>query len=115
MFGGRAPLFLPRPGEFIGYWRLRDWLRLLSFEVEGGRFGAYRPALRSQRWLDRFGWMDRVGDRWWPVFGSVYMVVAVKRLRGMRLVGLARRDRVKAPAAPAVVTQRSHSGHERET
>jgi SAM-dependent methyltransferase len=106
MFGGRTPLFLPRPGEFIGYWRLRDWLRLLSFEVEGGRFGAYRPPLASPRWLDRFAWMDRIGDRWWPVFGGVYMVVAVKRVRGMRLVGLAKRERVKAPAAPAVVTNR---------
>jgi SAM-dependent methyltransferase len=102
--GSKAALFLPRPGDFIGYWRLRDWLRLLSFEVEGGRFGAYRPALGSPGWLDRFAWMDRVGDRWWPVFGAVYMVVAVKRVRGMRLVGLARRERVKAPAAPAVVT-----------
>jgi hypothetical protein len=50
--------------------------------------------------------MDRIGDRWWPVFGGVYMVVAVKRVRGMRLVGLAKRERVKAPAAPAVVTNR---------
>jgi SAM-dependent methyltransferase len=104
--GGKAPLFLPRPGEFIGYWRLRDWLRLLSFEVEGGRFGAYRPALASERWLDRFAWMDRVGDRWWPVLGSVYMLVAVKRVRGMRLVGLAKRERVKAPAAATVATNR---------
>ena len=102
--GSKSPSFLPRPGEFIGYWRLRDWLRLLSFEVEGGRFGAYRPALGAQRWLDRFAWMDRVGDRWWPVFGAVYMVVAVKRVRGMRLVGLAKRERTKAVAAPAVVT-----------
>jgi SAM-dependent methyltransferase len=114
MFGGKAPLFLPRPGEFIGYWRLRDWLRLLSFEVEGGRFGAYRPALASPRWLERFSWMDGVGDRWWPVFGAVYMVVAVKRLRGMRLVGLVKRERVKAPAAPAVLTN-SRRRRERET
>lgn len=105
--GSKAPLFLPRPGDFIGYWRLRDWLRLLSFEVEGGRFGAYRPALGSPGWLERFAWMDRIGDRWWPVFGAVYMVVAVKRVRGMRLVGLAKRERVKAPAAPAVVTNSS--------
>ncbi|MDH4060677.1 MAG: class I SAM-dependent methyltransferase [Aquincola sp.] len=104
--GGKSPLFLPRPGEFIGYWRLRDWLRLLSFEVEGGRFGAYRPALASERWLDRFAWMDRVGDRWWPVLGSVYMLVAVKRVRGMRLVGLAKPERVKAPAAATVATNR---------
>ena len=103
-FGGRGPLYLPRPGEFIGYWRLRDWLRLLSFEVEGGRFGGYRPPLVSQHWLARYAWMDRVGDRWWPVFGAVYMLVAVKRVRGMRLVGLARRERSKVVAAPAVVT-----------
>ena len=38
-------LFLPRAGEFIGYRRLRDWLRLLSFEVEAGRFGCYLPPL----------------------------------------------------------------------
>jgi SAM-dependent methyltransferase len=113
--GGRAPLFLPRAGDFIGYWRLRDWLRLLSFEVEGGRFGAYRPALRSERWLERFAWTDRVGDRWWPVFGAVYMVVAVKRVRGMRLVGLARTERLKAPTAPAVLTHRQRPRHEHET
>jgi len=98
------PLFMPSEGEFIGYWRLRDWLRLLSFEVEGGRFGCYRPPFTSEPWLGRFGWMDRTGDRWWPVLGAVYMLVAVKRVRGMRLVGLVRRQRVAAKAAPAVVS-----------
>jgi SAM-dependent methyltransferase len=105
--GRSSPMYLPRAGEFIGYWRLRDWLRLLSFEVEGGRFGCYKPPLSSQRWLDRFGWMDRLGDRWWPVLGSVYAITAVKRVRGMRLVGLARKERRKAQAAPAVVANRS--------
>jgi SAM-dependent methyltransferase len=108
--GGRGPLFLPRPGDFIAYWRLRDWLRLLSFEVEGGRFGGYRPPLRSERWLSRFAWMDRTGDRWWPVLGAVYMLVAVKRVRGMRLVGLARNERSKVPSAPAVVA--NHQSHQ---
>jgi SAM-dependent methyltransferase len=108
--GGRGPLFLPRPGDFIAYWRLRDWLRLLSFEVEGGRFGGYRPPLRSESWLSRFAWMDRTGDRWWPVLGAVYMLVAVKRVRGMRLVGLARNERNKVPAAPAVVA--NHQSHQ---
>ncbi len=105
--GRSSPMYLPRAGEFIGYWRLRDWLRLLSFEVEGGRFGCYKPPLSSQRWLDRFGWMDRLGDRWWPVLGSVYAITAVKRVRGMRLVGLVRKERRKAQAAPAVVANRS--------
>ncbi|MDN8771506.1 hypothetical protein Q0M81_13470, partial [Staphylococcus aureus] len=67
-------LYLPRAGDFIGYRRLRDWLRLLGFEVEAGRFGCWRPPFHSQKWLDRFAWMDDVGDRWWPVLGSVYFV-----------------------------------------
>ena len=104
--GRENSLYLPRAGEFIGYWRLRDWLRLLGFEVEIGRFGCYRPPLASMRWLERFAWMDAVGDRWWPVLGSVYFVVAVKRVRGMRLVGLVKTERRKAKAAQAVVANR---------
>lgn len=102
----RCEPFLPSSGEFIGYWRLRDWLRLLSFEVEGGRFGCYAPPLTAPRWLERFGWMDRLGDRWWPVLGAVYSIVVVKRVRGMRLVGLARDTRRRAVAGPAVVASR---------
>ena len=105
-FGNEHDLYLPSAGEFIGYWRLRDWLRLLSFEVEAGRFGCWRPPLSSQAWLQRFAWMDRVGDRWWPVLGSVYFVVAVKRVRGMRLVGLLKKERRQTRAAPAVVANR---------
>lgn len=108
------PRFLPASGEFVGYWRLRDWLRLLSFEVEHGRFGCWRPPLRSQRWLDRFQWVESVGERWWPVLGALYFVVAVKRVRGMRLVGLARREKLKPQTAPAVVAHRRHEPAEVE-
>ena len=72
--------------EWIGYRRLRDWLRLLSFEVESVRFGCYRPAMSKPAWLERTAWMDALGGRWWPIFGGVYFVVAVKRVRGMRLI-----------------------------
>jgi SAM-dependent methyltransferase len=106
-FAPERGLFLPRAGDFIGYWRARDWLRLLGFEVEAGRFGCWRPPLANERWLQRFAWMDQVGDRWWPVLGAVYVICAVKRVRGMRLVGLARQDRrAKARTAQAVVAQR---------
>lgn len=103
-------LYLPRAGEFMGYWRLRDWLRLLGFEVEGGSFGCWRPPLKTQAWLNRFAWMDRLGDRWWPVLGAVYFIVAVKRVRGMRLVGLIKKRQPLTRAAPAVVAQRLAGG-----
>lgn len=103
---GDERLFLPSAGDFIGYWRLRDWLRLLSYDIEVGKFGCWRPPWNSQKWLDRFAWMEGVGERWWPVLGAVYFLVAVRRVRGMRLVGKVRKERVKAGAAPAVVANR---------
>jgi hypothetical protein len=61
--------------------------------------------MRSEKWLARFEWMEHAGDRWWPVFGAVYALTAVKRVRGMRLVGLVReQQRLKGSAASAVVT-----------
>ena len=103
---GYNGLFLPDAGEFIGYWRLRDWLLLLSFEVESGRFGCYRPALTSQKWLARFDWMDKAGARWWPIFGAVYFLVAVKRTQGVRLLEPAWKSRKAVAAAPAAVANK---------
>ena len=93
----------PEVGDFIGHWRLRDWLRLLSFEVQDAHFGCYRPAMQSERWLQRMAWMDAVGSRSWPIFGGIYMVSATKRVRGMRLMGPAWKA-VKAHGAKAVTT-----------
>jgi SAM-dependent methyltransferase len=107
--GAGSSLFLPGAPDLIAYRRLRDWLRLLSFEVEAGRFGCFRPPATSEKWLGRFEWMERAGDRWWPVFGAVYALTAVKRVRGMRLVGLARTQRQPAKVAPAVATQQNNT------
>lgn len=103
---GFGEWYLPHEGEFIGYWRLRDWLRLLSFEVDSGRFGCYRPAVRDAHWLERFQWMDRAGARWWPIFGAVYFLVATKRVRGMRLLGPAWKTVKARGAAPVSIANR---------
>jgi SAM-dependent methyltransferase len=101
---GDEALFLPSAGEFIGYWRLRDWLQLLSFEIEVGQFGCYRPPWSSEKWLTRFEWMERIGERWWPVLGAVYFLVAVRRVRGMHLIAKVRKERLITSASPAVAT-----------
>ena len=103
---GISRLYLPEAGDFIGPGRLRDWLRLLSFEVESERFGCYRPAVKTEKWLQRMAWMDRAGPRWWPIVGSVYFVVAVKRVRGMRLLGPAWKPRRSQAAVPVSVANR---------
>lgn len=104
---GYGTLYLPEGGEAIGHWRLRDWLRLLGFELESLEFGCYRPAVRSARWLGRYAWMDPVGARAWPIFGAGYFVVAVKRVHGMRLLEPAWRTAAKRAGAPVPVANRS--------
>ena len=104
---GFGELYLPDAGEFIGYWRLRDWLRLLSFEVETSSFGCYRPAFGSEKWLERFSWMDAVGERSWPIFGAAYFIVAVKRVRGVKLIGPAWKKAKRLARAPVPVANRS--------
>ncbi|WP_291476959.1 methyltransferase domain-containing protein [Acidovorax sp.] len=104
---GRGRLYLPDAGEFLGYRRLRDWLRLLNFEVESARFGCYRPAVRSNQWLERFAWMDRLGEHWWPILGAAYFLVAVKRVHGMRLLEPAWRTVPQRAAASVPVANRA--------
>ncbi|MBX3611444.1 MAG: class I SAM-dependent methyltransferase [Hydrogenophaga sp.] len=103
---GASRLYLPDAGAFIGPWRLRDWLRLLSLELESERYGCYRPAVHSDKWLQRYAWMDQAGERWWRILGAVYFVVAVKRVRGMRVLGPAWKPRRAPAAAPVSIANR---------
>ena len=79
--------FLPSIGELISLPRLKDWLKLLSMEVNRGHFGCYAPPCATEKWLHRFSFLEKAGDRWWPYLGAVYVVQAIKRVRGMRLIG----------------------------
>jgi len=77
---------VPWRGHFITLPRLKDWLSLLSFDMVGGRMHGYSPPFAQERWLRRFSFMDSAGDRWWPFAGGVYLIQAIKRVRGMRVL-----------------------------
>lgn len=103
-------LFLPQVGDLIAPHRLRDWLKLLSFDVQRCQMGCFRPAVTSKRWLDRFAWMDAVGKQSWPFLGSAYFVVATKKVLGMHILGPAwKPSRAKAGA---IVVQRPSVGRQ---
>ena len=105
---GLGSFLLPELGEPIGYWRLRDWLHLLDFEIEDGHFGCYLPVMRGEKWLRRLDWMDRAGPRWWPIFGAVYFLVAVKRVHGVRLLGPAWKNAKNRATASVPMANRSN-------
>ena len=79
--------YLPREGQFIALLRIKDWLKLLDFSVDRGKFGCYRLPLRSAAGMEKMAFLENAGDRWWPVLGSVFIVSAIKRVNHLRLVG----------------------------
>lgn len=87
--------------SLIAYRRLRDWLRLLGFEVQVSRFG---------------GWPLAQGrESWWPVLGGVYLLMATKRVPGGRWVQGRRWRTVRSPAASTVPVARSDTSIGRQS
>ena len=91
----------PWNGHFITLLRLKDWLALLGFEVAAGRFAAYAPPFQTAKWLERYAFMEKAGDRWWAVGGGVYLLHAVKRVPGMRLIKPQWNERLVSKLLPA--------------
>ena len=88
---------LPWCADWIGVRRLKDWLALLDFELTHGSMLYYRPPLKRRRLMDHLFFLERIGDRWWPMAAAVYVVVAKKRTLGLTPITPAlRRSRVRA-------------------
>jgi len=76
----------PWHGRFLHLTRIKDWLSLMGFELLSGRMICYAPPMNRAKCLRSFHFMEAAGDRWWALGGGVYMLHAVKRVRGMRLI-----------------------------
>jgi SAM-dependent methyltransferase len=99
----------PWRGQYISVSRLKDWFSLLGFEIQAGSYGCHAPAVNQEKWLRRLKFMDVAGDKWWPIVGAVYVIQAVKRQHGMRLITPVWADR-KARAKAMVAVSQIHGG-----
>ncbi|MFA9440119.1 class I SAM-dependent methyltransferase [Uliginosibacterium sp. sgz301328] len=100
---------MPWVGQYLSVPRLKDWLSLLSFETHAGAFGCYAPPVSTEPWLRRWSFMDAAGDRWWPFAGGAYMIQAIKRVQGMRLITPSWREADSRKKAMVPVAQRSRN------
>lgn len=76
----------PWSGSYLSILRLKDWLKLLGFEVDRGEFGCFAPPFSHGKWLRRCRLAEGAGRRWWPFAGGVYILRAVKRTPSLRLI-----------------------------
>ncbi len=96
----------PWNGRFVSLLRVKDWLALLGFEVSAGRLVCYVPPVKREKWLRRLAFMEPAGDRWWAVGGAVYMLQAIKRVRGVRLLTPAWHEAVAREKRVALAAKR---------
>jgi SAM-dependent methyltransferase len=101
---------IPIEHKSISLPRLRDWLGLLSFDLDQTRYGCYAPPFRKQKTLDRSAFLESIGDRFWPICGSAYLLCAVKRVRAMRLLGPAWKNEAHRRNAAVVASPRFEGG-----
>lgn len=78
---------LPK-GHLYGLQRVLDWLSLLDFEVVASSMFQYGPLTRHARLRQYCGFLEKIGDRWFPMLGGAYMLVAKKREIGATLLSL---------------------------
>jgi SAM-dependent methyltransferase len=103
--------YLPSAGEFISMPRMKDWLKLLNLGVSRSHFGCFAPPCRSAKWLQRFDFMEDAGQKGWPYLGAVYMIHAIKRVKGGTIIGPAwNRKLAGAPkAVPATNREKENT------
>jgi SAM-dependent methyltransferase len=98
---------MPWMGQYLSISRLKDWLSLLGFETRFSSFGCYAPPVSSEIWLRRWSFLDSMGKHWWPIVGGTYLLQAVKRVQGMRLITPKWREQKARKKAMVPVTQKS--------
>lgn len=101
----------PWAGHYLSQLRLRDWLKLLGFEIGSAAYGCYLPPFEQQKWLNRWHFIEHAGRRWWHISGGVYMLRAVKRTPGMHLITPQWKTRPARAKALRPATHKTHKEH----
>ncbi len=103
----------PWCGRFLSPWRVKDWLSLLGFDTVLLHHICYRPPLQHPGLLQRLQFLERWGQRWWPILGGGYLLVAKKRvatLTPIRPRWRPRRALVATGLASPTVRKQEHDG-----
>jgi len=71
---------VPWNGKFRSVTRIKDWLRLLGFEIVITKYMFHRPPIQHQGILKKFMVFDTMMKKLLPFWGGVYMVIGRKKV-----------------------------------
>jgi hypothetical protein len=58
-------------------------MRLLGLEILGGKMMFYQLPVSATELLRKTDFLEKAGDRWWPLLGGIYLLVARKKRLGL--------------------------------
>ncbi|ESQ08012.1 MAG: methyltransferase domain-containing protein [Thiohalocapsa sp. PB-PSB1] len=73
---------VPWCGGQLTPFRIGDWLQLLGLQQETREMLVFRPPLQ-RACLPQLDRLERIGSHYWPIFGGVFGVRAVKRVKAL--------------------------------
>ncbi len=79
---------LPWQGKFISLYRLSNWLLDLNLEITVTEKFYTQFPINHTAYLDRFAFLEHWIARFFPSYGSVYLVVAKKKVACITPIGL---------------------------
>lgn len=82
-FAKKFPHSYPWCGEFISLVRMKDWLKLLGFEIVSVQMTCHAAPFERAARHKRLTWVSRLSERCCTMLGGVYFIVAKKRVVGM--------------------------------
>ncbi|NEX20206.1 class I SAM-dependent methyltransferase [Thiorhodococcus mannitoliphagus] len=106
----RSPGRMPWCGRFFLAPRVEGWLVELGFDIEVREALVFCPPIGSLRGR-RCARMERLGKRFWPMLGAVYVIRAVKRVATLTPIKPVRATPSRLLAGRAVRPTTRGTGH----
>ena len=108
---------VPVQGKMLSPNRVKDWLKLLNFQIVGGRMFYFKPPLDHEGINQKLSILEKWGEKWWPFFGGAYSILAVKRVAPLTPVRAKYRKEKKiwdtaALPKPTTTTTAENTPHE---
>jgi SAM-dependent methyltransferase len=70
---------VPKQGNMLSESRIIDWLKLLNFQIVGGKMFYFKPPFLGQKFYKKFEFLETLGRNFWPFWGGAYTIIAVKK------------------------------------
>lgn len=82
-------------GRYFSVARIKDWLNLLGFEITYSKMYQYAPITCNDKLKHALRHIESIGDRWLPMMGGGYMILARKKRSGLTFLHTSKKKRKK--------------------